>query len=127
MNIFNEYLQNLREKKILHQMFLYFFLIIFYFPFFFFGCTHGIWKFPGQGSNSRGNCDLQHSYKNARSLTHCPGLRIKPVLPQRKGQMINPYTTAGIPRHHFLFFYFFIFILIFRATPVAYGSSQARG
>ena len=29
----------------------------------FFGCTHGMWKFPGQGSNP---C---HSNKNTKSLT----------------------------------------------------------
>ena len=35
-----------------------------YITFFFFGCTLGMWKFPGQGSN------LLHHRDNARSLTH---------------------------------------------------------
>ena len=41
------------------------------FFFFFFSCTHGIWKFLGQGSNSGCSCNLSHSCSNARSLTHC--------------------------------------------------------
>ena len=40
------------------------FLFLFVF-FFFFSCTHGMQKFPGQGS------DLYHSSDNARSLTDC--------------------------------------------------------
>ena len=39
-----------------------------------FGYTHGVWKFPVQGSNPCLSCDLCHSCGNARSLTHCaPG------------------------------------------------------
>ena len=37
---------------------------------FFFSCTCGIWKFPGQGSNPSHGCDLCHNYGNTRSLTH---------------------------------------------------------
>ena len=36
-------------------------------------------EFPGQGSDPRCSCDLCCSCGNARSITHCLGLRIKPV------------------------------------------------
>ena len=35
---------------------------------FFYGHTHGIWKFPGQGVNVNPSCDLCHSCGNARSF-----------------------------------------------------------
>ena len=38
---------------------------------FFFGCTHSIWKFLGQGSNLRHTSDLSCCNDNTRSLTHC--------------------------------------------------------
>ena len=37
--------------------------------FFFFGCTHGMWKFLGQVSSSHYCSDLSHSGDNTRSLT----------------------------------------------------------
>ena len=40
--------------------------------FFLSDCIHGIWKFPGQGSNLSYSCSLCHSCSNAGSLTHCP-------------------------------------------------------
>ena len=49
--------------------------LIFFFFFFSHGCTWGIWKFPGQGSNL--NC----SYSNAGSLT-CTRLGVEPIPPQ---------------------------------------------
>ena len=36
-------------------------------------------EFPGQGSDPSQNCDLSHSYSNARSLTHCAGPGIEPA------------------------------------------------
>ena len=51
---------------------------------FFFGCTHGMWKFPGQGPNPRCSCGLCHS------LTHCAGLETEPTPPQRQHQILNP-------------------------------------
>ena len=39
--------------------------------FFFFGCAHGIWTFPGQGSNLSHSSDPSHCSDSARSLTHC--------------------------------------------------------
>ena len=35
---------------------------------FFFGCTHGIQKLPGQGTNPRHSSNPSHSSDNARSL-----------------------------------------------------------
>ena len=33
-------------------------------------CTHGIWKFLGQGLNPSRSCNLRHGCGNASSLTH---------------------------------------------------------
>ena len=45
----------------------------------FFGGTHGMWKFPGQGLNSGHSSPLGHSCGHGKSLTHCAGPGIKPV------------------------------------------------
>ena len=37
----------------------------------FFGCSHSIWKFPGQGSNLHHSKDPSHSSDNAGSLNRC--------------------------------------------------------
>ena len=37
--------------------------------FFIFGCTCGVWKFPGQGMNPHYSSDLSYSSDNARYLT----------------------------------------------------------
>lgn len=57
--------------------------------FFFSGHTCGIWKFPGQGSNSNSICDLYHSCGNAGALTPFARLGIEPVPPQRQGRNPN--------------------------------------
>ena len=36
-----------------------------------FGCTHGIWKFPGQRLNLGHSCELRCSCGHAGSLTPC--------------------------------------------------------
>ena len=36
----------------------------------YFGCTHSIQKFPGEGTNLCHNSDTNHSSDNAKSLTH---------------------------------------------------------
>ena len=36
------------------------------------GCTHGTWKFPGQGLNPSNSSDLSYSSDNPRSLTARP-------------------------------------------------------
>ena len=83
-----------------------------HFSFFFYGFTHGIWRFPGQGLKLGHSCDLGcscdigHTYGHAGSLTHCTGLGIKLTSPQRKWGFLTHCTTAGIPRlifkNHFL-------------------------
>ena len=66
---------------------------------FFGGCTCGIWKFQGQGLNLSDSCDL------------C--------------------IAAAMPDLFFIIIilnlFYFYFYLLFRVTPIAYGSSQARG
>ena len=61
----------------------------------FLGHTHGIWMCLGQGSN------LSHSCSNARFLTHCARLGIKPATPQRQAGFSH-CTIAGTPKS-FLF------------------------
>ena len=47
------------------------FVHLFIFLILVFGCTHSMWKFPGQGLNLSFSCDLRHSCGTARSLIHC--------------------------------------------------------
>ena len=63
--------------------------------FFFSGCPCNIWKFWGQGLNPGWSCNLHHSCSNARSLTHCTRLGIKPVPPQRQARSLTYCATAG--------------------------------
>ena len=70
--------------------------------FFFFGCTQGMRKFPGQGSNSCCSFGLCHSCNNTGSLTHSTGLGIKPELPQRQHLIFTRYAAAGTPPHETL-------------------------
>ena len=52
--------------------------------------------FAGQGSNPSYSCS------NARSLTHCARLGIKPATPQRQVGSLTHCTTSGIPVFTFL-------------------------
>ena len=70
--------------------------------YFYFGCTHRMWMFWCPGSNLCHSSKLNHSSDNARSLTH--------------------WATREL-----LKFLFLNIFLLLRATPVAYGSSQAGG
>ena len=63
-------------------------------------------NFPGQLSNLSCSCNLCHSRGNARSLTHCTRLGMKPALPLRQCQILNllchsrnslSQTTFGFP------------------------------
>ena len=83
------------------------FLISLSFFFSFLDCPHGIWKFLGQGSNLSWSCDLCHSRSNAGSLTTAPGWGSRCFL--------------------FVCFVGLFYFLLFRAPPMAYGGSQARG
>uniref|UniRef100_A0A8D1CN13 Uncharacterized protein n=1 Tax=Sus scrofa TaxID=9823 RepID=A0A8D1CN13_PIG len=75
--------------------------------FFFNGCTHSIWKYPGQELNPSCSCNLHCSCGNTRTLTHCtrPGFETLPPQPP------EPLQSDS---------FFFFFCLFFRATPVAY-------
>ena len=48
--------------------------------FFFFPCTHDMWKFLGQGSNPHHSSDPCHCSDNVESLTHCATREILPPL-----------------------------------------------
>ena len=71
---------------------------LFDFFFFLFGCPHSIWKFLGLGLNPSPSCNLCHSCNNDRSLTHCTGLGMEPVPPQRQANSLNHCATAGTPQ-----------------------------
>ena len=53
--------------------------IVCFFLFNFYGCTHGIEKFPGQRMNLSHSCELHHSCINGGSHT---GPGIEPAPPQ---------------------------------------------
>ena len=73
----------------------------FFFPFF--GCTHEMWKFPGQGSNPSWRYNLCHNCINPGSSTHCTGPGIKPAPPQRQEELpMSSYLHV-----HFLTYKFF--------------------
>ena len=69
----------------------------------YFGHTHNIWKFPGQGWTLSCSCHLCHSCGNARSLTHFTGLEIKPMLPQKQCQILNrlghSWNSCGLRKY----------------------------
>ena len=73
--------------------------VVFFFSFF--GHTHGIWKFPGQGSNPSHCFDLHHSCSNTRSLTHGSGLGIEPVPPQWQCHIPNLLCHSGNSKGYF--------------------------
>ena len=68
--------------------------------FFFFGCTCGVWKFPGRRSNLSCSYDLCHRYSNAGSLTRCAGRGSKRTPPQRSSEKpqrhSNRQTCQGL-------------------------------
>ena len=53
-----------------------------------------------------------------------PGLTPEPLLPTTIASFLSSYIY---PLNVFFFLILFSFLLLFRAAPVAYGSSQARG
>lgn len=74
--------------------------------FFFFSCTHGMCKFPGQGLNRSQSCDLHHSYGNAGSLTHCAGPGIEPCCHRGKARSSTRCATVGTLTLSIIFFPF---------------------
>ena len=87
------------------------FTILFYFILFygfFFAHAWGMWKFPGQGSNSCHRSNGSHNSDNTGSLTHC--------------------ATTELPSIYFNYINLFCFVFVsFRAGFMAYGGSQVRG
>ena len=63
--------------------------------FYFFGCTHGIWKFLGQGWNLSHRCALCHSCNHAGSLPTVPGLRLTQVASRDRSWIMNPLRHSG--------------------------------
>ena len=123
---------------------LFFFLIVtllFYYYYFFYSCTCSIWKLPGEGVNwscscrlchSNGNtgsnhiCNLCHSLRS-RFLTHWERSWIKLVSSQILCWVLNPLSHNWNSLMVILNTNFFFLLLPFRAVPVVYGSSLARG
>ena len=108
-----------------HQFFLYIyesasfcflFCSVFVFVLFCFvyGCTHGIWKFPGQGSNLNCSYDLLHSCGNTGSFNSLPvGQGLNPCLCSD----ISCYSKIPNPQYHSKnspFYYSHWFVLFFR-------------
>ena len=89
----------------------------------FYGRTHGIWRFPGQGSNRSCSClSMPQSQKcriwvtsanyttthgNAGSLTHWVSPGIEPVSSWILVVFINWWAMTGTPGNFILFSYFF--------------------
>ena len=82
--------------------------------FFFFGCTHGIWMFSGQGTNMSLICDLCYRFDNARSLTHCAWPGIKPAAPWTQYWNLKLLFHGGTPMmEYFNRLYKYIYIHIY--------------
>ena len=84
----------------------------FLFCFVFYVCICGIWKLLGQGSNPHSHRDnagsfLPHSRKSQSQFLNC----------------IKHLFNRILLYENILDFFFFLF----RAAPIAYGSSQAKG
>ena len=80
----------------------------------FFGCTRGIWKFPGQGLNPSHSCDLCHSWGNAGSLTHCARPGIKPLPQQRPKSLQRQHHILNLLCHKGTLMVYFSFRMSFR-------------
>ena len=87
------------------------------------GLTHGVWRFPGHGSNL--TCSPPdpwcHRYGNAWSLTHCTGhdqiLVLTPSHCRDNARSLSSWATAGTPEESLFFvFCFFLSFCLFRAV-----------
>ena len=58
-------------------------------------CTHGIWKFLGQGSNPSSSCDLRHSCGHPGPLAPCSrlGIELEPL--RRQCWILNLLLYSG--------------------------------
>jgi len=98
----------------------HFLILLIYFLSFchFLGCSRGIWKFPGKGSNRscshRPMTEPQQwgipatsatyttAHGNAGSLTHCARPEIEPETSWFLVGFVNHWATTGTPPFHFL-------------------------
>ena len=85
------------------------------FSMFFYGCTHKIWKFPGQRLNPSHNCNLRHSYGNTQSFnTLCMAgdvTRASAATQILAFGFLTHRATVGIPKAHYILnsnFYSFV-------------------
>ena len=67
-----------------------------FFFFLFFGCTHSMWKFQGQGLNMSHSSDPSHSSDNTRPLTH---LAIR-ELPNTSFRTLGKLPNLPVPQLH---------------------------
>ena len=69
------------------------------FFFFNFGCTHSIWKFPGQRSNPSHSYNWHQSHGHTRSLTLCARSGIKPMPQQWPEPLQRQHWVLNLPHH----------------------------
>ena len=62
---------------------------VFIYLFCFFGHTHGILTFPGQGLNLTCSSDLHYSCSDAGSFSQCSRLGMEPTPPQKQPWILN--------------------------------------
>ena len=116
-----------------------------------------MWKFPGQGSNPCHSSEPSHCSDNVGSLICCntrellfinlflpsflwhtcgiwkfPGEEVNQScswrpMPQSQQHQIRAVSAPTPPQLTATLDLFFFFFLLFRATPTAYGDSQATG
>lgn len=67
----------------------------------FFGCTQGIWNFPGQGSNPRRNCHLSLFKDTTRFLTCC-------ITAGTSCNFLNRFLQLGVSNN---LFYSYIWVI----------------
>ena len=72
-------------------------------------------------------CDLHHSSQRHQILNTLSEARDQTQNLMVPSQIHFCWATMGTPPGEFLFLFYFILFLLFRAIPTAYGSSQARG
>ena len=92
----------------------------------------------GQGLNLSHSFDLHHSCSNIRSLTHCATVGtpkynltssdfgVSSLFFCIQGECLT-YLILVPAQELYSFFFFSFSFCLFRAAPLAYGSSQARG
>ena len=77
--------------------------------FIYFGCTHGIWLFQGQGSNPSCSCWPMPLLQQCQILNPLHRVRIEPAPPQRQCWILNLLNHSG--NFHYIYTFFKIIIL----------------